>query len=81
MSDQSKYTNAFVGLVAPRGPALDHPVAPMLLEFATAGCDAANDDRWSLDLLEAAIAKGAHPSALLPEPAAQHQAETMEKIS
>ena len=53
----------------------------MLLEFATAGCDAANDDRWSIELLEAVIAKGAHPSALLPKPAAQLRAETLEKIS
>ena len=53
----------------------------MLIEFATTGCNATNDDRWSMELLEAAIAKGAHPSALPPEPAAQLHAETMEKIS
>ena len=34
-----------------------------------------------MELLEAAIAKGAHPSALLLEPAAQLRAETLEKIS
>ena len=32
-------------------------------------------------LLEAAIAKGAHPSALLPEPATQLWSETLEKIA
>ena len=76
-TDQSKYTNAFV---APRGPALDHPAAPMLLEFATAGCNATNNDRWSMEPLEAVIAKGNHPSALLLEPVAQLCAETLEKI-
>ena len=80
-TDQSKYTNAFVGLVAPCGPALDHPAAPMLIEFWTAGCDATNDNWWSMELLKTAITKGAHPSALLLEPAAQLCAETLEKIS
>ena len=53
----------------------------MLLEFATAGCNATNNDQWSMELLEAVIAKGTHPSALLPEPAAQLCTETLEKIS
>ena len=53
----------------------------MLLEFVTAGCDATNNNQWSMELLETVIAKGAHPSALLPEPAAQLCAKTLEKIS
>jgi hypothetical protein len=77
---QRKYTDMFKGLMLPTGPALDHPAAPLLLELATLGCTTAIDGQWSMDMLEAAIAQGAHPSALVPDAAAQLRAETLEKV-
>jgi hypothetical protein len=76
---QSKYKNSFRGLMAPSGPALDHPAAQLLLELATLGCSSEMGAKWQLDLLEAAIKKG-HPSALVPEAATQLRAETLEKV-
>ena len=70
-STQSKYNKNFLGLVLPRGPALEHPATPTLVDFATNGCNAAIDTHWTTDMIEAAITRGAHPSALQPEPAAQ----------
>ena len=68
---QSKYNKHFLGLVMPSRPALAHPAAPMLVEFATAGCDATINTQWTLETIEAAITRGAHPSTQLPEPIAQ----------
>ena len=52
----------------------------MLLEFATKGCNAAIKDKWSMELIKAAPAKGAHPSTLQLEPAAQLCAKTLGKM-
>ena len=52
----------------------------MLVEFATAGCDAAIDTQWTMEMIEVAITRGSHPSAQLPEPATQLRQETLEKI-
>jgi hypothetical protein len=61
---QSKYQNIFKGFVAPSGEALDHPAGPLLLELATLGCPAEVGEGWSMAMLEAAIEKGLHPSAM-----------------
>ena len=52
----------------------------MLMDYATNGCNAAIDMQWTMDMIEATIAGGAHPSALQPEPTEQLQAETLEKV-
>jgi hypothetical protein len=53
-----------MGLMAlPSGPALDHPAAPLLLELATLGCMADVGEGWMMEMLEATIEKGSHPSA------------------
>ena len=57
--------------MAPSGPALHHPAAPLLLELATLGCTSEMGDTWMQELIEAAIKKGAHPSAMDPEAAKQ----------
>jgi hypothetical protein len=75
------YNETFIGLMAPSGPALEHPAAPLLLELATLGCVTDVGDQWTMELVEAAIKHGAHPSALLPEAAAQLHAETLEKVN
>ncbi len=67
--------------MAPSGEALNHPAAPLLLELATMGCKADVGERWTMDMLEAAIAKGSHPSAMEPEVATQLRAETLEKVA
>jgi hypothetical protein len=77
---QSKYTKLFKGLMHPSGPALDHPAAPLLLELATVGCMVAIDGEWTMDMLEAVITRGAHPSALVPEATVQLCKETLEKV-
>ena len=77
---QSKYNKNFIGLVLPHGPALEHPTTPMLMDFVTNGCNAAIDTHWTMDMIEAAVAHRAHPSALQPEPAMQLRTETLKKV-
>jgi hypothetical protein len=78
---QRKYQQVFKGLMAPSGEALHHPAAPLLLELATVGCHADVGEGWTMDMLEAAIAKGSHPSAMEPEASAQLREETLEKVA
>ena len=77
---QSKYHKDFIGLVLPHGPTLEHPAAPLLMEYMTNSCNAAIHMQWTMEMLKAAITRGAHPSALQPEPATQLRAETLEKV-
>jgi hypothetical protein len=66
--------------MVPTGEALEHPAAPLLLEIATLGCRADVGEEWTLEMLDAAISKGSHPSAMEPEAAAQLREETLEKV-
>ena len=66
--------------MAPSGPALHHPAAPLLQEYATTGCPVDCGDPWTIDELDAAVANGAHPSANTPEAAEALHKETMEQI-
>lgn len=77
---QRKWHRMHSGLMAPSGLALQHPAACMLLEFAIDGCPTVTGDNWTPDMLEAALKKGAHPSALVPEAATQLRSETLEKV-
>jgi hypothetical protein len=77
---QRKYQLVFRGLIAPSGKALEHPAADILLQLATHGCTAECGEPWTMEMLEAAIAKGSHPSARVPEAAAQLRSETLEKV-
>ena len=63
------------------GEALNHPAAPLLLELTTLGCPAEVGEGWSMEMLEAAIEKGSHPSAMEPEAAGQLRTETLEKVA
>jgi hypothetical protein len=65
----------------PTGPALDHPAAPLLQHYAEHGCPANVQDPFTLKELEAAIYRGAHPSACKPEAAAALLRETQEKVA
>ena len=68
-------------LMLPTGPALDHPAAPLLQTYAREGCPANVQEPFSLQELEAAIARGAHPSACEPEAAKALLAETKDKVA
>jgi hypothetical protein len=68
-------------LMLPTGPALDHPAAPLLQHYAEQGCPANVQQPFTLRELEAAIQRGAHPSACKPEAAAALLRETQEKVA
>lgn len=78
-AEQCKWQSVYTGLMAPSGEALNHPAAGMLLEFATKGCPVDTGPIWSKDMLEAALRKGAHPSAMDPTASTQLRAESLEK--
>jgi hypothetical protein len=65
---QRKYQSVFKGLIAPSGPALEHPpAAPLLLQLATMGCHADIGEAWTLEMLEEArgtsVSHGTGPSS------------------
>ena len=80
-TQQHKYKDLYIGLMAPSRAALDHPVALLLLDLATMGCHSHIPKPWTPNLWETAIAKGAHPSAMDAVTAAQLHMETLEKIA
>ena len=55
------------GQMCPTGLALDHPAANVLLDYAKVGCPVNSGQPWTLEMMEAAIDKGPHSSALDPE--------------
>ena len=65
----------------PSGPALAHPAAPLLQSYSDAGCPAQVQDSFPLEALEAAIQRGAHPSARSTKAAAALHLEVKEKIA
>ena len=65
----------------PSGIALDHPAAPLLEQYATTGCPATVSNPFTLEALEAAIRRGAHPSARSPAATAALHQEVQEKVA
>ncbi|CAB9522272.1 expressed unknown protein [Seminavis robusta] len=79
---QSKYQRVQKRkLMNTSGPALQHPAASLLQEYADQGCPAPVQDPFTLDALEAAIKRGAHTSAQAPEAAAALKKEVTEKVA
>jgi hypothetical protein len=78
---QRKYQTELRGQMCPSGPALSHPAASMLLDFAYDGCPAETGADWTLELLDEAVRHGSHPSAQEPEAAEALLAETRRKVS
>jgi hypothetical protein len=78
--EQSKYTQTLCNLMAPSGPELNHPAAPLLLELATLEYSSDTGDQWHMEFLEAAIRKGAHQSEMVLEVAEKLRTETLEKV-
>jgi len=68
------------GQMCPSGEALNHPAAPLLSEYATKGCPVKTGSNWTLEQLEAAVEKGPHSSALIPEAIKQHTEELHIKV-
>ena len=69
------------GQMDPAGPALEHPAAHLLDEYATFGCPANTGKNWTLAELEAAIEVGSHVSAMVPEAMQQLQEEVTSKVA
>jgi hypothetical protein len=57
----------YIGEMCPKGLALHHPAAAKLLQYATGGCPVNSGQPWTTEMIEAAIARGPHVSALVPE--------------
>ena len=65
--------------MSPSGPALSHPAAPILHDYAHSGCPAETGSDWQIDLLDEAVRRGAHPSAQEATAAQALLPETMDK--
>ena len=63
------------GQMCRAGTGLKHPAAKTLLDYATQGCPSKTGPNWTMDQLEAAVARGPHESALLPKAREQHLKE------
>jgi len=66
--------------MCPSGLALHHPAAHTLLEYASNGCPALTGQPWTREQMQAAIDRGPHASALIPDAMDQLDAEIKEKI-
>ena len=67
--------------MCPRGLALHHPASATLLEYATRGCPANTGTPWTLEQMQAAVDRGPHVSAMVPEAMAQLDIEIAEKVT
>ena len=67
------------GGMCPSGLALHHPAAGALLQYATEGCPTMTGKPWTKQQLEAAVARGPHASAMIPEVMRQFQEEARTK--
>jgi len=69
----------WLGEMCPRGLALRHPAAGQLLQYATGGCPVNSGRNWTMEMIETAIARGPHVSALVPEAIEQLGLEVKDK--
>ncbi len=60
------HPTSYCNEMAPANLALYHPAADLLLEYPTKRCPMHTGKHWSFTEMEAAIARGPHPSALHP---------------
>lgn len=67
-------------LMQPRGPALEHPAADLLNNYATNGCPVDCGPAWSMQQLLLLLKRGPHISGKNPEAAAFLREETEEKV-
>ena len=69
------------GLMWPTGPALRHPAAGLLLDYASNGCPVDCGRDWSQEEILAALRRGPHPSARQPDAARELHREVREKVN
>lgn len=65
----------------PKGLALHHPAAATLLDYASRGCPVNTGKAWTVRQMQAAIDRGPHVSALVPDAMAQLDIEVREKVA
>ena len=65
----------------PRNAALHHPAATTLMEYAQHGCPVDCGRDWTIAELQAAVDRGAHPSAKEPAAAAACRREALERVA
>jgi len=70
----------YLNQMCPRRLALYHPAADTLLQYATAGCPANTGRAWTIAQMQAAIDRGPHTSALVPDAMEQLDAEIRDKV-
>ena len=63
------------GTMHPSGLALHHPAADHLFQYATKGCPAETGKDWTVEMMQAAIDRGPHSSAMEPDAMAYIQSE------
>jgi hypothetical protein len=68
------------GEMCPSGLALFHPVAELLKKWATYGCPTRTGQPWMQELMQAAVDRGPHHSALSDDAIAHFRAEVNEKV-
>ena len=68
-------------LIPPRNKALCHPAADALLQYTTDGCSLDYGQDWTLAQMEAAIQKGPHQNAQLPEASKALRTKARERIA
>ena len=64
----------------PRNDVLNHPAAKELLKYAIEGCPVDCGANWTLEHIETAIRRGAHPSARTPEAAKACREEALARV-
>lgn len=74
-------TSHHMAQMYPFGLALQHPAAPSLLQYATRGCPVQPGKPWTVEKMQAAINRGPHKSALVPDAIDQLQSKVKEKVA
>jgi hypothetical protein len=80
LPEQKEGQTEWLGEMCLRNLALHHPAAEKLLQYATGGCPANMGLPWSKEEMQAAIDRGPHVSALVPEAIKQLQLEVNDKV-
>ena len=71
----------YKGQMCPSGLALHHPASGVLLDYAMGGCPVNPGTPWTADMMEAAVLRGPHKSALEAEAMAQLATEVEAKAA
>jgi len=81
LTNTQSESHQWVGRMRPDPSTTHHPAFPLLLAYATTGCPVDCGHPWTRAQLQAAVNRGAHPSARTPDAIACLHTETMEKVN